>query len=175
MISSRPVELSVTQPSTARGAPALVGPSRREVDRDLLVIAVLVLALAALLQVTPARDGVMLFGWRLPESCLAKRVTDVGCPGCGLTRSFVLGVRGDPEAFRLHPLGPALLLLLVAQVPYRAARLLRARRVERAGLVDLSEAEAEARPRRAPAALRWTIIGALVLVWTARLLGGGPP
>ena len=35
------------------------------------------------------------------------------------TRSFVLGVRLDPEAFRLHPAGPLLLLVLVAQIPYR--------------------------------------------------------
>lgn len=109
----------VTRPMRATG---------RAVDRDILLVAVGVLLLAAALQVTPARDGVTLFGWRLPEVCTAKRALGVECPGCGLTRSFVLGVRGDlGAATRLHPLGAVLLLFTASQVPYRAARLLRGR------------------------------------------------
>lgn len=102
--------------------------SRRAVDRDILIVALGVLLVAAALQVTPARDGVTLFGWRLPEVCTAKRVLGVGCPGCGLTRSFVVGVRGDlAGATRLHPLGAVLLVFTASQVPYRAARLVRGR------------------------------------------------
>lgn len=169
------MDLSVADPSRAprsEALPPLTAPAR-EVDRDVLVIALLVLGLAALLQVTPARDGVMLFGWRLPESCGTKRFLDIGCPGCGLTRSFVLGVRGDPEAFRLHPLGPALLLLVVAQVPFRAARLLRARRLEREGLEDLVDAEAQVRPAPLWRVFRWTILATILATWVVRLLGGG--
>lgn len=100
-------------------------PSARTVDREVLAVALVVLLLAAALQVTPAKDGVILLGWRLPEVCGSKRLLGVDCPGCGLTRSFVVGVRGDlAEATRLHPLGAVLLLFTAAQVPYRAARLL---------------------------------------------------
>lgn len=101
-------------------------PRRRTVDRDILVVALAVLLAAAALQVTPARDGVTLLGWRLPDVCTTKRAFGLGCPACGLTRSFVVGVRGDlVGATRLHPLGAVLLLLTASQVPYRAARLLR--------------------------------------------------
>lgn len=100
-------------------------PGASTLDRDLLVVALAILGLAALLQVTPARDGVTVLGWQLPELCSAKRFFDLSCPGCGLTRSFVVGVRGDlAGSFALHPVGALLLLLTAAQVPYRAARLL---------------------------------------------------
>jgi hypothetical protein len=93
-----------------------------------VVLAVLVLLLAFGLEATPARDGITVLGTRLPEVCVTKRVGWGECPGCGLTRSFVLGVRLDPEAFRLHPAGPLLLLVLVAQIPYRGIRWWRRRR-----------------------------------------------
>jgi len=95
----------------------------REDDVAILAVALVVIAAAWMLDVTPAQDGVSLFGLQLPEVCGARRWGGE-CPGCGLTRSFVLGVRGDLEAFRLHPGGPLLLLLLVSQVPLRGARLL---------------------------------------------------
>lgn len=101
----------------------------RAVDRDVLLASLAALSLALVLQVTPARDGVTLLGRRLPEVCATKRLFDVDCPGCGLTRSFVVGARGDlAGAARLHPLGAVLLLFTAAQVPYRLVRLLRAPR-----------------------------------------------
>ena len=100
-------------------------PSRR-VDAIWLAISVLVVGLACALQVTPDAGGVTLGDWRLPELCLVKRSGGT-CPGCGMTRSFIRGVRGDPAAFRFHPAGPLLLLFVVAQLPYRTYRLLRPR------------------------------------------------
>lgn len=130
-----------------------------ERDRDLLVVALAVLALAALLQVTAARDGVTILGWQLPEVCGAKRFLGVSCPGCGLTRSFVVGVRGDlAGAFALNPVGLLLLLLTAAQVPYRAARL--------AGWIR--------RPRLAarPWAFTLALVAALTLTFVVRLCSG---
>lgn len=110
------------------GQPAFSPAPQRRVDRDLLLAALAILLVAAVLDVTPARDGVTLLGWRLPEVCTTKRALGVACPGCGLTRSFVVGVRGDLAASaRLHPVGAVLLLLTAFQVPYRAVRLARAR------------------------------------------------
>lgn len=89
-----------------------------------LLAALGVITAALVLQPTPSREGLSLLGVPLPPTCASMRL-GLPCPGCGLTRSFVLGVRLDPEAFRLHRLGPLLLLAVVAQVPYRGWRLLR--------------------------------------------------
>ncbi len=70
-------------------------------------------------------EGVYLLGWRLPESCVLKRVTGHDCLGCGLTRSFVyMGHLDLAGAFARHWLGPALWGFTAAQIPYRAWRLL---------------------------------------------------
>lgn len=121
------------EPEHERATHRNAGDHARRVDRDLLIVALAILLAAAALQVTPARDGVTLLGWRLPETCLTKRVLGRECAGCGLTRSFVVGVRGDlVGAAQLHPLGAALLVLFAAQVPYRAARLLAGPRADHA-------------------------------------------
>lgn len=130
-----------------------------------LVGAAALLLLAALLQVTPAGDGVTLFGHRLPESCLVKRTSGSRCPGCGLTRSFVSGVRLDPASFRFHPLGPLLLVLVAAQLPYRGYRLWR------------SEPAQDAEPRgsgRLALGVVGGLIAALVGVWLGRQGGWLP-
>ena len=106
---------------------AFGAPSSRRLDALWLAISALVVGLACALQVTPDGGGVTLAGWRLPELCLVKRQGGA-CPGCGMTRSFIRGVRADPAAFRYHPLGPLLLLVVVAQLPYRSYRLVRPRR-----------------------------------------------
>lgn len=134
---------------------------RRQVDRDLLIAALGGLLLAALLQVAPARDGVLLLGWRLPEVCLTKRLVDAGCPACGLTRSVVATVHGDlGPALRLHPLGPLLVALAAAQVPFRAARLARRR----------SHPPTAAGRLVVPA-----LAGAALFVWVVRIAAGGSP
>ena len=107
----------------------------RSDDRDLLVAALVLVVAAALLDVTPARDGVTLLGWRLPEACGLKRATGWPCPGCGLTRSVILAAHGQLEAFRLHAVGPILFVLAALQVPYRAWRLARGAPRARLGAV----------------------------------------
>jgi hypothetical protein len=118
-----------------------------------------------ILEPTPARDGVTLLGVRLPEVCTIKRLEWGECPGCGLTRSFVLGVRLDPEAFRLHPAGPLLLLVVVAQLPYRVYRLRRRRRLVESGLVDLGWS----RSRRLARAALWGLPAAVLAGWLAKV------
>ncbi|MCO5171354.1 MAG: DUF2752 domain-containing protein [Planctomycetes bacterium] len=134
---------------------------RRRVDRDLLLASLAALLVAAALQVAPARDGVTLLGWRLPEVCVTKRLVDVGCPACGLTRSVVATVHGEwRDALRLHPVGPLLVALAAAQVPFRAARLLRGR----------SRPPTAAGRRLVPA-----LAGAALVVWVVRIAAGGSP
>jgi hypothetical protein len=56
----------------------------------------------------------------LPGTCFSHRIFGVSCPGCGLTKSFVLTARGDlGGALRSNPVGPALFLVCLLQIPYR--------------------------------------------------------
>lgn len=56
----------------------------------------------------------------LPSTCVSHRIFGFSCPGCGLTRSFVLTARGDlGGALRANPVGPALFLVCLLQIPYR--------------------------------------------------------
>ena len=118
---------------------------------------------ALLLQVTPAEDGVSVFGLQLPEACAAKRMGGT-CPGCGLTRSFALGIKGDPRAFALHPLGPLMLAVVVFQLPYRGFHLLRTRR-----LVGQGRREEALDRRRWPVfRLVCGLLVALLMIWLVR-------
>lgn len=76
------------------------------------------LGVAALLSPSTIDDG--------PVLCPFRAVTGLPCPGCGLTRSWVQLVHGDPVAsFAAHPFGPvlvALVLALTAAVLLAAAR-----------------------------------------------------
>jgi len=56
----------------------------------------------------------------LPQICISRRFLGINCPGCGLTRSIIFLMQGQfSTAFRLHPLGWLVLLLILFQVPYR--------------------------------------------------------
>ncbi|MEJ2715548.1 MAG: DUF2752 domain-containing protein [Deltaproteobacteria bacterium] len=56
----------------------------------------------------------------LPATCLSYRIFGVSCPGCGLTKSFVLTARGNlGGALRANPVGPALYVVCLLQIPYR--------------------------------------------------------
>ena len=78
---------------------------------------------------TTDTQAVQLFGWTLPPLCPVKLLTGHDCLGCGLTRSFVFMGHGElGAAFGRHKLGPLLYLIVLAQVPLRAALLWQGRR-----------------------------------------------
>ena len=81
-------------------------PARRPVPRgELVAFAVITAIFVASVVWHPADDG----GFVL---CLFRRLTDLPCPGCGLTRSFCATAKGEVgRAFDFHWLGPALFLV----------------------------------------------------------------
>ena len=95
----------------------------------LLLLALAALGVALVLRVD-ATDQVIepLTGRALPPSCLFRRLTGIGCPGCGLTRCFICLVHGDvSRAWTFNPSGMLIFLVVAAQVPYRVLQIWRIR------------------------------------------------
>ena len=93
-------------------------------------MAITVIAIAEVLQVLP--DGrIALIGWEsspLPHTCVSRRLWNVSCPGCGLTRSFVYLAHGQwRESLTVNRVGWVLALLVAVQIPYRILCLARPR------------------------------------------------
>jgi ABC-type Fe3+ transport system permease subunit len=62
----------------------------------------------------------------LPETCVARRLFGLRCPGCGLTRSTIHLAEGDWRAsWRSHRLGGLFAALVAFQIPYRLIALRR--------------------------------------------------
>src|SRR5262245_59517599 len=62
----------------------------------------------------------------VPGVCWFRRLLNLNCPGCGLTRSFISLAHGRPQdAWYYNPAGPLLFLVVVAQVPYHGGQLWR--------------------------------------------------
>jgi hypothetical protein len=65
-------------------------------------------------------------GGPLPELCHLKRVFQLPCPGCGLTRSFIaMGHFDLYAAASYNAVGIPLFLITLFQIPYRGYWLLR--------------------------------------------------
>ena len=83
-----------------------------------LVLCLGLLGVAFLLDPVAPGGGerIAVAGVTVPEICALRRTTGLPCPGCGLTRSWVSAVHGDPGAsLAHHPLGWLVLLYAVAQ------------------------------------------------------------
>ena len=132
------MESSTASLETSAGADAVIAPDaelarlalqrklRRQSDQGLLAISVAVILASVLL--TPSTEAVSFFGWKVPPLCMFSAVFGIECFGCGLTRSFTYVGNGQfTQAFEMHMLGPALYLLVCAQLPLRSWRLWRSR------------------------------------------------
>lgn len=59
--------------------------------------------------------------YSLPELCAAKRLFNLPCPGCGLTRSFISISHGQLQrAWSFNPAGFLLYPFVFAQIPWNA-------------------------------------------------------
>lgn len=99
-----------------------------------------------------------------PSFCPFKMMTGLPCPGCGMTRSVVALLHGDPSAsWFFHPLGSVFLLLVLAVALVDAWVWLAAARQGR----ESSGSWVLERVVGTP--LPWVAIGALAIVWVVRL------
>lgn len=95
--------------------------------QELILLAGFLGVLLASAILGPGADGVQFLGLEIPSFCLFHRLTGWHCPGCGLTRSFVYLGHGHPiDAFRMHPLGPLLYLVVIQQAVVRSWQTMRA-------------------------------------------------
>jgi hypothetical protein len=95
--------------------------------RNMLLAALAIIVLAFLLEVRSDQSVVLaaLPQWPLPQTCPSRRLLNIECPGCGLTRSFIYLAQGNwPAAWHAHRLGWLLAAFVVLQVPYRVVALL---------------------------------------------------
>jgi hypothetical protein len=89
---------------------------------DMLLIAVATIILAFCLRIVQGDRVAWWFlpRWPLPHTCMPRAWFGVECPGCGLTRSFILLAQGQwTEAWHQHHLGWLFALATVLQIPYR--------------------------------------------------------
>jgi hypothetical protein len=100
--------------------------------REMLIIALVVIAASFVLQVNPGRNRVALRNVpeaMVPPTCMSNEWFGIRCPGCGLTRSFIYLAQGDPvSSWQSHRLGWLLAAATLAQVPYRLHELCRPRK-----------------------------------------------
>jgi hypothetical protein len=132
--------------------------SRRAHDWQVLVLCTAALVAAALLEVV---DGqfIAIRGFPqhpFPQTCFSRSWLSLDCPGCGLTRSFVLLAHGRfAESFAMHHVGIPLAVAFALQIPYRALRLWRPDR------------DWVAKPWRQ--AFSWLLVGMILGNWLLKL------
>ena len=93
----------------------------------LLAAAVAVILLSVFMR-TEGETMVFLPGsiFPLPESCAARQLFGINCPGCGLTRAFIAISRGEwARAWYFNPASFAVYLFVVAQIPWRCFQMWR--------------------------------------------------
>ena len=92
-----------------------------------------------------------------PHTCMSRSLFDTGCPGCGLTRSFIYLAEGDWTAsVRAHACGWLLALTVLLQLPYRTMALLCPGRLPFG--------------RRLPTLIGYSLICVLIGAWLVRVL-----
>ncbi|MDP7019209.1 MAG: DUF2752 domain-containing protein [Pirellulaceae bacterium] len=131
-----PVRTPVEEPSEA---PIVASPTARRAGEavsstmvyhgTLLATSLTVIILSLFMSVRGEEDVALPFFERpLPGICTFKRMTGMGCPGCGLTRCFISLGHGDIRAAAHFNLVGIFFYLLVAfQIPYRALQIWRVR------------------------------------------------
>jgi hypothetical protein len=131
-IAATESEVTLSLPAESADAAAPSRPRRPDTLYHvvLLTICSAVISLALVLSVRAQTQVVLpVLGSPLPELCMMRRYTGVGCPGCGMTRCFISLAHGDlRSAWSYNPAGLLLFVIMAFQIPFRAVQLWRIRR-----------------------------------------------
>ena len=129
-----------------------------------LAISLAIIALSCVMQVRGEHQVVLpLIDQPLPDVCTFKRYLGIGCPGCGLTRSFISLADGNlGRAWHFNPVGVAVAALFCFQLPYRLIQLWRIKR----GVPEL-------RAQRVGSRVLLVLSIALFVQWIVRLASQG--
>jgi len=108
-----------------------IGDRRAAWDHSARWVHMLLLGLAsaglsAAMLLTPGSEPghVAWLGDDLEMACSLRAAFGIPCWACGMTRAFVFGIRGRlAEAWAFQPAGVFLLGVVLAQIPWRVARL----------------------------------------------------
>jgi len=86
----------------------------------LIALAVVILSITLRVRSDQRVEFRFLADRPLPETCMSRSLWGVACPGCGLTRSFILMSRGQfADAFAVNRTGWLLAIAVLIQFPYR--------------------------------------------------------
>ncbi len=124
LIEEPPIQATVVPSLESRAAlaePPRLSKSIDPVAAVWLCGSVVCITLAALMRVGDYRR-VFLYGFDtpIPETCFAYSQWGIDCPGCGLTRAFVWMAHGRIDnAWLMNPVGIALFIFVLAQIPFR--------------------------------------------------------
>ena len=139
-VESLPEDALVPLEPVGELAPDPVSPDpyadRRRLPPDplyhvvVLAICTGVIVLAFLMSVQEQTQVLVpVLGVPLPDLCMMRRWTGLGCPGCGMTRCFISLAHGDVRgALHYNPAGLLLFAMMAFQIPYRLVQLVRLRR-----------------------------------------------
>ncbi|MDG1872558.1 MAG: DUF2752 domain-containing protein [Mariniblastus sp.] len=95
-----------------------------------LIMAAIVLLLSFLMR-SEGETSVFLpgFSTAMPETCSARRLLGIDCPGCGMTRAFISISAGQfARAWHFNPVSFAFYLFVVAQIPWHLIQISRLRK-----------------------------------------------
>lgn len=86
-----------------------------------LIVILIFLILPFFISYTSDRAGPpKIFSMELPSACLSHEIFNSPCPGCGLTRSFILITHGQiRKSCKLHRLGLLVYLFFILLAGYR--------------------------------------------------------
>ncbi|MGV3485723.1 MAG: DUF2752 domain-containing protein [Planctomycetaceae bacterium] len=99
-----------------------------------------------------------IWDYPLPELCHFRQFLGIDCPGCGMTRSFILASRFRiVDAWYMNPAGTMLFLSLIVSVPIRLFQWARVRQGAAAGSTLAIEAGWLATVATVML-LRWTVL-----------------
>lgn len=127
---------------------------------EMLVFSILIIIASLVLHV--GDEGKVQIGpnpsFHLPPLCLSRAIFGVECPGCGLTRGFVLLAHGHwYDSLAMNRVGWFVALALLIQIPYRVLAI---RRHESLPL-----------GKWPPTLLAWAVIAALIGNWLLKQCG----